>query len=109
MRSATWLIACAGSHALSLTCISWIFFVDMPVPTEHAYAAVSSAILIYLALHTLLGVIFALYGLYRGGAGYLSPARSLDLRIGVLWHDYTAAAGVLAIVLLFALPLVIGR
>jgi cytochrome c oxidase subunit I+III len=108
-RRGTWLLIGAAAHVLALAEIGWLIFRHLPDPTIHAYAATSTAILGYVALHVFMGAIFALYGLHRGGAGYLSPARSLDLRIALLWHDYAAATGLLALVLLFAMPLVIGR
>ena len=48
-------------------------------------------------------LLFAGFGLYRGHAGYLSPRRSLDLRIGRLWHDYTAITGAIALLAALAL------
>jgi cytochrome c oxidase subunit I+III len=97
-----------GGHALALAGVAWIALVHMPDPTRHAYAAVTGAMLAYLGLHASIGLIFAAYGLFRDFAGYLSPARGLDLRIGALWHAYAAVAGVTGLVVIFALPWRVG-
>ena len=67
----------------------------MPIVVETALLA----LLAYAALHAALGLLFARFGLYRGYAGYLSPRRGLDLRIGRLWHDYTAMTGAMALLM----------
>jgi cytochrome c oxidase subunit I+III len=76
----------------------------VPDPTRHAYAASTAALLVYAGFHAMLGCIFALFGWWRSRAGYVSAARSLDLRIGSLWHDYTAATGIAALLLVTAMP-----
>lgn len=109
MRRGTWLLITAAGHLIAISSMIWLCLAYLPDPTRHAYAATSAAILVYVGLHALLGAILAFYGLYRSGSGFMSSSRSLDLRIGVLWHDYTAATGVIALAVLFALPLVISR
>jgi cytochrome c oxidase subunit I+III len=59
-------------------------------------------------LHTGLGVIFASFGAWRQHAGYVSARRTLDLRIGKLWHDYTALSVLAGVGLVLLLPLLIG-
>ena len=66
-------------------------------PTMHAQAAMLAAILGFMAVHTAIGVVFAGYGLWRERQGYLSELRSLDLRIGCLWHDFTAVIGMASV------------
>jgi hypothetical protein len=39
--------------------------------------------------------------------GYVSPLRSLDLRIVRLWWGYTAASGLLILLALYAMPVVV--
>jgi len=60
--------------------------------TRHAQAAVMFALLSAAALHCGIGAILAAYGIWRARMGMLSPRRAVDLRIGRLWHDFTAAA-----------------
>jgi cytochrome c oxidase subunit I+III len=96
---ASWPLAfCTTAHLAAAGLLSWLAVTVVPDWTAHAYGATSFAILVYAAMHSALGAVFALYGLWRAKAGYVSAQRSLDLRIGQLWHDYTAAAGVFAIV-----------
>jgi cytochrome c oxidase subunit I+III len=94
-----WLLVSAGAHGATFVALL-IMTMGVPGPTRHAYAAAMVVILAYVALHVALGVIFALYGLWRSRAGYVSAARSYDLRIGRCWHAYTAAIGVLSLLLL---------
>lgn len=106
-RASLWLIATAGGHILALACL--VRLVQMvPDPTGHAYAATTAAILVYAGLHAALGILFAGYGWYRSLSGYVSVRRNLDLRIGRLWHDYTAVAGMVALIMVYGLPKVIG-
>jgi len=50
------------------------------------------AILAAAAFHASIGVLLLVYGLLRQWGGKLSALRSMDLRIGSLWHDFTAVA-----------------
>jgi len=81
----------------------------VPDPTRHAYTAATFAILIYAAMHAGLGVIFALFGLWRSRNGYVSAVRSLDLRIAVLWHKATLGIGVASLLLIHSLPWAMGQ
>jgi cytochrome c oxidase subunit I+III len=107
-RRRTWLLLCATGHALALGGLAWIGFAHLPDPTSHSYVAASGALLVYSGLHAFIGFVFAVYGHYRDWSGYVSPARTLDLRIGTLWHTYTAATGLVALFTVVVLPLVIG-
>jgi len=66
-------------------------------PTAHAHHATVFVLLVYGGIRAAIGALLACYGLWRGHAGYLSPARSLDLRLGSLWHDYAAVTGIAAL------------
>jgi cytochrome c oxidase subunit I+III len=70
---------------------------QVPAPTSHAQQATLFVILLYGGIRSAIGVLFAGYGLWRDYAGYLSVRRSLDLRIGVLWHDYAAATALIGL------------
>jgi len=80
----------------------------MPDPSRHAYLAATFVLLAYVSMHSALGVLFAGYGIVRSRAGYVSAARSLDLRIGAQWHRYTVAIGLIALLLVHGLPRVMG-
>mgnify|MGYP001760730078 FL=1 len=100
-RSAGLLLALLG-HGVALAALVWLLCL-VPDPAAHAVGALGVALLAYAALHAALGLLFVGFGLYRGHAGYLSPRRSLDLRIGRLWHDYTAITGAIALLAALAL------
>ncbi|WP_182083889.1 cytochrome c oxidase subunit I [Aureimonas sp. ME7] len=82
----------------------WLMLSDVPAPTSHAYLAVTAAFPAYVALHAAIGALLAGLGIWRCMAGFVSPRRSADLRTMSLWHDYTAAAALLSLGFLFALP-----
>jgi len=91
-RSPQWpLGACLSLHALTTAALA-VAIGGLDSPTLHAHGAMLAAILGFAALHSAIGLVFSGYGLWRGSQGYLSAIRSLDLRIGVLWHDFTAVA-----------------
>lgn len=75
----------------------------IPIPQGHAASASAAAVAFYIGLHVAIGALFAGYGLWRWHQGYISQARSPDLRIGRLWHDYTAVAGLIGLAFPFAL------
>ncbi|APT59591.1 cytochrome c oxidase subunit I [Roseomonas gilardii] len=100
-RAAGLLLALLG-HGMALAALLRLLRL-VPDPTAHAVGALGAALLAYAALHAALGLLFAGFGLYRGYAGYLSPRRGLDLRIGRLWHDYTAMTGAMALLAAMAL------
>jgi cytochrome c oxidase subunit I+III len=103
-----WLALCAAAHLAAVTILVWFMRNALPDPTSHAFAATSFALLAYAAFHGGLGAVFALYGFERVRQGYVSPIRSLDLRIGSLWHDYTAGSGAIAIILVVLMPLLVA-
>jgi len=98
-----WLCLCAMAHLATVLGIGWLVTTTASDPTSHALVAIIFAVLIYALLHNLLGIVFAGYGVWRMRAGYISKARDLDLRIGALWHDYTAGAVVAAIIFVHAI------
>lgn len=100
-------VAVAALHAMATLVLMVLILSALPDPTEHAYAAISFVTLAYAALHSALGVVFGLFGAARIRSGYVSPARTLDLRIGVLWHDYTALTGIAAVLVVTMLPVLV--
>jgi len=77
-------------------------------PTTHAYAAVTTFLLGYCGLHTLLTAVFAGHALLRWQAGYISAKRSLDLRVIRLWALYSAGVTLVSLSLVHGLPSLLG-
>jgi len=85
------------AHLLSAALFLWVALLTLPAPSGHAAIASLFVILIYAALHGTIGAIFAAHALWRTLRGHDEAVRMLDLKIGRLWHDYSAAAGVCAV------------
>lgn len=98
-----WLMVAAAGHAAAVAGLVMLM-AAMPDSTRHAYLAATLVLLAYVTLHAALGVVFAGYGIVRSHFGYVSAARSLDLRIGSQWHLYTAAVGLISLLLVHGLP-----
>jgi len=94
------LLASAG-------CIGQIALYLEP-PTSHAYAATTTFLIGYCALHELLSAILAIHAALRYGYGYVSPLRSLDLRVTRIWAVYSATVTVVALALVHGLPVLLG-
>ena len=101
------LAAVAALHLVSIAGLLWLA-VSLPDPRGHAYAATSLALVLYLVVHAGVGALMSLHALYRDLAGYVSTRRSADLRIGVLWNDFSAGAGIIALLLIALLPELAG-
>lgn len=97
------LVASAIAYGLTMLLLMWMAFTGMPDRTSHALSAVCFVVLCYVTIHAALGAVFALYGAWRVQQGYVSAQRALDLRIGKLWHFYTAVSGVLGIAFVWVL------
>jgi cytochrome c oxidase subunit I+III len=80
----------------------------IPHPPEHALGATAAALLGYVTLHGIIGLLFILSNLFRVAAGFVSPRRLGDLRLTRLWLDYTAISGFVAVGLVLSLPTLIG-
>jgi cytochrome c oxidase subunit I+III len=98
-----WLTATAAGHGAAFAGLVMLMEA-VPDPTRHAYLAATLVLLAYVALHAALGVVFAGYGIVRSRSGYVSAVRSLDLRIGGQWHRYTAAIGLISLLVVQGLP-----
>ena len=99
--------ACAAAQ-LGAALLFFIMAAQVPAPTAHAHQATVFVILAYAGARAGFGALLALYGLWRWHDGYLSALRSLDLRIGRLWHDYAAATGLAALAATALLALLAG-
>lgn len=91
------LVGSAAAHAVAVIFVAWMALGGMPDLTGHALTAVCFVVLCYVMFHAALGAVLALYGAWRDHQGYVSAQRALDLRIGRLWHLYTAASGILGL------------
>jgi cytochrome c oxidase subunit I+III len=81
---------------------------DVAAPDSHAYAAVTTVLLGYLAVHALLATVMAGYAILRWHKGFVSVRRSLDLRVSRLWAAYTVVAVWIGIGLVHGLPGLLG-
>lgn len=93
----------AFGHFASLALLLVLLVGAIDGASQHAAMASVFAVWTYAALHVMVGLVFALFGLWRLKQGYVSPLRNLDLRLGQLWHGYTAAAGLVALAFPFLL------
>ena len=100
-------LSVAGVGHLAALTAATIAISNMGTLTAHAQAAMLFALLAMAALHAAIGLLLIAYGFLRHFSGKLSALRSMDLRIGKLWHDASAlvvlACVVAALVLQFDL------
>ena len=80
-----------------------------PPPGEHAYGAAVAVLCGYGALHALLAAIGAGFAWFRARFGYVSAMRALDVANADLLWRYTAASGLVVVMLVHLLPLAVAR
>jgi len=85
------LLATFIAHCTALACLVSAI-AALGDPSLHAQSATLFALLATAALHSAMGAILSAYGIWRARTGMLSTVRCLDLRIGRLWHDFSAVA-----------------
>jgi cytochrome c oxidase subunit I+III len=102
------LVACAFSHAIAAALVLTIALTRLPSIEAHALSATVFVILIYLAAHHAIGIVFALFGVARVRSRRVSAVRTLDLRIGRQWHDYCAVANILGLLFIAGLTSISG-
>ncbi len=73
-------------------------------PTTHAYHATTALIAIYAAFHCGVVTLMSAHAGLRAFSGYISPQRSLDLRVLRLWWGYALGRALLILAVLFAFP-----
>lgn len=83
------LVLVAGA-AFAQAMAAFTLFVQLPDPTRHAYDATLWVIGGYVGFHALLIAAMALFVIARIWAGHVTPAKTGDIRVLVLWTDYTA-------------------
>jgi cytochrome c oxidase subunit I+III len=105
---APWLIGALASAMVATVVLGFEIATGIAQPTSHAYAAVTTVLLGYCALHAGLTAVFSGYALLRLRHGYISSLRSLDLRVIRLWGLYTAVVTLIALALVHGLPALLG-
>ncbi|MFN7023186.1 MAG: cytochrome c oxidase subunit I [Pseudorhizobium sp.] len=104
-----WLSLTVLAHLAASCMMLWLALTAVPEPRNHAAAASVFVIMCYAALHNALGAVFAGYGIWRVRSGLVSERRSLDLRIGSLWHQYSAGVTVAAAAFPFVLASLVSE
>jgi cytochrome c oxidase subunit I+III len=92
------LFATGGGAAL------WALHAAGIVPTVHAYASSSWAILAWHGAHVAVALIMAAYAMARSFAGMLDGRRRQAMDVTMLFCGYTAGQGILGLALLLLFP-----
>src|SRR5690606_29740006 len=96
------LLAATTGHALTIIC-AVAGIMGLGDLTVHAQTSMVCAILAASAIHAGIGILLLVYGLQRQSTGTLSALRTMDLRIGNLWHDFPAVAVLACVVVALVL------
>ncbi len=105
--TARWAFTAAAGLVIGALALLAAPLFRLPSPTSHAYAAIATMLVAYTVLHAIVALLMALFGWTGVRAGYVSPARSLVLRVIGLWTDYAALTGITALVALHV-PILLG-
>lgn len=105
-RVPRWLALAALLGATATGAFGWIIAAVVPPAASHAYAAVSTVLLVYAAVHTAIGVLLAGFVACRCRAGFVSAQRCLEPELVRLWWGYTALAASIVLAVLHLLPVV---
>ncbi len=100
-----WIAAGLVTSGAAIAVALYIALVELPDVRSHAYAATSFMLLAYLALHAYIGCLFLISNGLRTVTGFLSPRRTLDLRLTRIMQDYTTATGILILVIVLVMPI----
>ncbi|WP_349369138.1 cytochrome c oxidase subunit I [Salinarimonas sp.] len=101
MRDALLALCAAGSLG-ALAALAWLAWaLD---PTAHAHGAVAGALLAYAGFHALIGLLTSAFALRGSLAGLVSDVRRTPVEVAAMWQAYTAATGLLALVLALYAP-----
>ncbi|MDQ0348129.1 cytochrome c oxidase subunit I [Ancylobacter vacuolatus] len=95
------LLGCVIVNLAALVALAALAF-GLPDPTRHAGDAVRAALVAYVGLHVIIGILFSAFALDQARRGELAPGRAGALRNGGLWLGYTLAAAALATAALWA-------
>lgn len=97
-RVALWA---GGAQVIVIAALIAIGVTALPLPTSHAYAAASWALIIYAGFHAFLALFGAAFLHARIGAGYVSVARSQEATIAQMFAAYAGAVTILVLLCLF--------
>ncbi|MBF6617748.1 MAG: cytochrome c oxidase subunit I [Candidimonas sp.] len=97
------LVAAAIASAIGVVAFGCVL-AALPPASRHAYAAVTTVLACYAALHCGVGCVMALHVALRGRAGFVSVARRLEPDVLRLWLAYTALVAITAAATLYAMP-----
>jgi cytochrome c oxidase subunit I+III len=78
-----WLALAAIGQAGALAGLSYLGF-ELPDPEAHAQYASALVVVLYIVLHAGLGLVMALWAIFRWYDGYIGAGRVVDQRIGSL-------------------------
>ena len=102
-----WLVSAAGlSGSTAMLCV--LGMVLLGDATLHANQALRFALYLYCAVHAAVAMLIAGHAAWRWREGYVSAVRATDLRLAVLWTDYSALALIPAWALMILLSTVGG-
>ena len=74
-------------------------------PTEHVYSATVWLLVIWTALHVVVGVIMQLYCVARASCGAHDRKYDIDIRNVVLYWHFVAITAVVTVVVIAGFPL----
>ncbi len=102
------LILALTGALLATAMLGLVIATGIAPPNSHAYAATTTFLLGYCALHAGLTAVMSIHALLRWRRGYISPLRSLDLRVIRLWGLYTTVVTLIVLALVHGLPMLLG-
>ena len=92
----------AAASLVALAALAWLAR-DLD-PTAHAHHAVAGALLSYTGFHALIGLVTSAFALAQTRRGFVSAVRRLPVEVAGLWQLYTAATGLVCLVLALYAP-----
>ncbi len=104
IAASRWLALAALLGASATAALGWLIAAAVPPVTSHAYAAVSTMLIVYAMMHTAIGVLLAGFVACRCRAGFVSVQRCLEPELARLWWGYTALAVLIVLGVLHLLP-----
>ena len=103
-RAARLVVGAAAGIVIGAAMLLSAVLLRLPPPTLHAYAAAGAVLAWYAIVHSAIALLMLAFGRARLAAGYVSAARSLDLRIAEQWTAYACAVGIIALAVLHVPP-----
>ena len=91
----------SGAQVIVIAALVAIGVAALPLPTSHAYAAASWALIVYAAVHAFIALFGAAFLHARIGASYVSIARSQEATIAQMFAAYGGAVTVIMLLCLF--------